>query len=125
MSGSVKNIDGASGCCSGLCGETFQYAAESSALVVACRPDQYSASVIARAVEDCDAHLINLCLSGERTDIGEVVVYLRIDHRNGESAARSIERFGYRVLRVDNAGGELSDETARDRVNQLLRYLEI
>lgn len=103
----------------------FPYSGESSSLVVACAPGDYSASVVARAVEDCDAHLINLNVSEGASESGETLVYLRVSHRNGESVARSIERFGYHVLRVYDVDGSISDDTARERVNQLLRYLEI
>lgn len=86
----------------------------------------YSASAIARAVEDCDAHLLNLNVSSERTPQGQTVVYIRVDRRNVESVSRSVERFGYTVIRTWGGGSERDGEdSARERVNQLLRILEI
>lgn len=87
---------------------------------------EYSASAIARAVEDCDAHLLNLNVSSERTPEGHTVVYLRVDRRNVESVSRSVERFGYTVIRTWGGGRECEGVvSARERVNQLLRILEI
>lgn len=104
----------------------FPDVGDSSTLVVATRPDNYSASILARAVEDCDAHLLNLNV-GAKTDDGErILIYLRVNHRNGEGVARSLERFGYEVLAIDsdNADESITDE-ARSRINELMRYLEI
>ena len=107
--------------------QLFPYAGDSASLVVKTRADNYCASILARAVEDCDAHLLNLNV-GQRTsgDDGEwLTVYLRVDHRNGESVARSLERFGYEVVSVKNTVGGDNDELARQRANELMRYLEI
>lgn len=99
---------------------------EASTLVVACRRQDYSASVIARAVEDCDAHVINLNVLATSAEYDIVQVALRIDHRNPASVARSLQRFGYEVVDMDIPDGYDADtETARSRANELLRYLEI
>ena len=59
----------------------------------------YSASRIARAVEDADAHLLNLNVTSdsERSD-NRITAELRISHRDPEAAARSLERYGYEVI---------------------------
>ncbi len=102
---------------------------EGSTLVVAIPPGNYLASTIVKAVEDIDAHLLNLNVAADRTDDGELMVHLRIDRRHALSAARSLERYGYRVIAVDSANGSaedrVDDETTRERVNALLHYLEI
>ena len=69
---------------------------ESSTLVLTCRRGDYSASRIARAVEDADAHLLNLNVTAdsERSD-SRIVAELRISHRDPEAAARSLERYGF------------------------------
>ena len=92
-----------------------------------CRADEYSASAIARAVEDCDAHLLNLnAMPG--ADYGfDMVVDLRVDLAAPYAAARSLERYGYAVIDAradgdDPAGG---DDTLRRRVDELMRYLNI
>lgn len=105
---------------------------ESSRVVIAVDSRHYSASAIARAVEDCDAHLINLNVAAGTTDAGETVVDLRTDHRNAAAVCRSLERYGYRVIATsgddatDSDGpADPLDATTRDRVNEVLRYLSI
>ncbi len=96
----------------------------SSSLMVACRREDYSASRICRAVEDADAHVLNLNVTTRTAGVDEWVVELRIDHRNPVAAAGSLERYGYRVIGID---GEMSefDDTNRRRVDEFLRYLDI
>lgn len=99
---------------------------EECSLTVWCMPAQFSASAIARAVEDCDAHLINLNVTSDRTPVGELVVDLRINHRHGEAVARSLERYGYTVASVDGKASEdPSTSVAMARVGELLHYLDI
>lgn len=107
----------------------FPPVAEGSSLIVAVSPGDYLASTIARAVEDTDAHLLNLNVSDDRTEDDELMVHLRIDRRHALAAARSLERYGYRVVAVDSGNStqdeSVDDDTTRERVNALLRYLEI
>jgi hypothetical protein len=100
---------------------------EECRLTVWCMPDQFSASAIARAVEDCDAHLINLNVTSDRTPDGELVVELRINHRHGESVARSLERYGYTVASIgnDRADDDSMTAVAKERIGELLHYLDI
>lgn len=97
---------------------------ESSELTLFSMPDNYSASRIATAVEDCDAHLLNLNLTAERGDRGELVVDLRVDRRNPDSIIRSLNRYGYDVLDVNGDESEL-DDSAQMRAAEILRLLEI
>lgn len=104
----------------------FPHVPDASTIVVACGRQDYSASVIARAVEDCDAHLINLNVLAAAPDYGGLHVALRIDHRNPSPVVRSLQRFGYEVVDIDSPEGADTDvETARSRANELIRYLEI
>lgn len=114
----------------------FPPVAESSRLLVGCRKEDYSASRIARAVEDCNAHLLNLNV----TEIGSenpfaaddevsdgkfpVIFDLRVSHRNAASISRSLERYGYTVLSAKSSDNA-DDDTTRQRIDQLFRYLEI
>lgn len=115
----------------------FPEVAESSRLLVGCRREDYSASRIARAVEDCNAHLLNLNVTsfGEKADYDidgadyaadpkfPVLFDLRVNHRNADSVTRSLERYGYTVIDAESAD-EPDDTTAR-RIDDLFRYLEI
>lgn len=112
---------------------------ESSRLLVGCRREDYSASRIAHAVEDCNAHLLNLnvtSLQGEDMRHADgydpeeyadakfpVVFDIRVSHRDAAGIARSLERYGYTVLEAQNAAG-VDDETLRDRLEMLFKYLE-
>lgn len=97
---------------------------ESCELTVTCSPDDYSASLIARAVEDCDAHLINLNVTGDPDDAGKVIVEIRVGHRTGHAVARSLARYGYEVTDIRGAAPDIACDVARDRVNELIRILE-
>lgn len=108
----------------------FPAVADWSALIVECDGADYSASRVARAVEDCDAHLLNLNVTAAGSLHGHTVVEIRTDHRNPESIARSLERYGYRVTAMTSSeagsdGDDAADDTARRRLGELLRYLEI
>lgn len=98
---------------------------EASVLTVACRPDDFSASALARAVEDSDAHLINLNVTDCRLDDGRITVELRTNHRHGSSTARSLERYGYEVINIEAVDAPTSDDTLRSRAAELLHLLEL
>lgn len=101
---------------------------EASTLTVACLPADFSASVLARAVEDSDAHLINLNVTDRRLDDGRITVELRTNHRNTASTARSLERYGYEVIDARIPGSALPDfdaSTLRNRANELLHLLNL
>lgn len=115
----------------------FPPVAESSRLLVGCRREDYSASRIAHAVEDCNAHLLNLNVTAidqtagfdeveDYTSDGKfpVVCDLRVSHRNAESISRSLERYGYTVI-MSSDNETTDDNTLRRRINELFRYLEV
>lgn len=97
---------------------------ESSEIVVSCYRGDYSASRLAHAVEDADAHLLNLNLTSEVTPQGEIVVDLRVSHRDAMSVVRSLERYGYSVVQV-RGHEESVDKTLMDRVSELLVHINV
>lgn len=99
---------------------------ESSRLLAMCLPVDYSASRIARAVEDADAQLLNLNITSDTLGMENRVVFeLRVDHRSPMAVARSLERYGYEVADVMGVGGESLDGCLSDRVANLIRLLEV
>lgn len=102
---------------------------EASVLTVACRPDDFSASILARAVEDSNAHLINLNVTDRRLDDGRITVELRTNHLNHDSTARSLERYGYEVIEASSLlNGTPSaglDDDLRTRAAELLHLINI
>lgn len=109
---------------------------DSARLLVGCRRGDYSASRLAHAVEDCNAHLINLNVTAAEsgndfsTDLDfadpkfPIVVDLRVNMRNADAIARSLERYGYTVLDTD-APESADKDIARDHLNHLWRYLNV
>lgn len=94
-------------------------------LLVAVDPDQYSASRISRAVEDCDSQLLALSVTPMRDSLGRLVVMLRVDSAAGPAVSRSLERYGYETIHTLFPEDDLSRRRAMDRANELLRYLTI
>lgn len=115
----------------------FPPVADSSRLLVGCRREDYSASLIARAVEDCNAHLLNLNVTslGNTGDSGDdeamaaadpkfpVVFDIRVNHRDTAGIMRSLERYGYTVLDTQNARGA-DDDTLRERIDYFFKYIQ-
>lgn len=109
--------------------ELFPPQPEASDMLVACRRDHYSASAVARAVEDADAHLLNLnvtALRADPDDTSTLILALRVSRRDVASVARSLARYGFDTLDFDDPDGASSDlDDARTRAAELLRYLEM
>lgn len=102
----------------------FPYVAECCELTIECSRSDYSASSIARAVEDAEAHLLNLNITSEEPAIGVICVDLRVSHRNAGSVARSLERYGYRVTDVRD-GFDADAELTSLRIDELFAHMEI
>lgn len=96
-----------------------------SELTVTCHPADYSASALARAVEDCDAHLLNLNLTSDTTPEGEAVVELRVGLLDASGVARSLERHGYTVTSMRSPIESSDEATARRRAEELMHYLSM
>lgn len=89
-----------------------------STVVVECRPEDYSASMLAHAVEDSDAHLVDL-ISTPAED-GHVNVTLRIRASDPSAAVHSLERHEFKV--IDAHGAE---ENSRDSSIAIERLLSL
>lgn len=76
-------------------------------------------------MEDCDAHLLNLNVTSD-TDSADsgIIAELRISHRNPESVARSLERYGYEVVGTDEPL-EADDTLMRQRYDEFMHYLNV
>lgn len=94
-------------------------------LLVACRPDDYSASAIARAVEDCDARLLALTVTAMRTADGYPVVLVRADTRNGAAIERSLARYGFTTVSTSSKLTPEQQSRAIARISELLHYIEM
>lgn len=94
-------------------------------LLVAVDPGDYSASGIARAVEDCDSQLLALSVTPMRDALGRLVVMVRVDSAAGPAVSRSLERYGYETIHTRFPGDDAARLRAMDRANELLRYLTV
>ncbi len=98
---------------------------DSSELLVACAPEHYSASAIAKAVEDCDVQLLALSVTGMRDSQGRPVISLTVNARTPDGIARSLERYGCEVIHTRGDLSPRAQSEAIARVNELLHYLEL
>lgn len=67
-----------------------------SVIELLCAPGDYSASHLARAVEDADVHLVDL-LSAPAEN-GNLLVTIRVRCEDPEPVVHSLERYGYNVV---------------------------
>ena len=102
----------------------FPPAEESSELTVACYRSDYSASRMAHAAEDADAQILNLNITSAESDYGEILVDLRVNRRNVLSVARSLERYGYRVVDTRENGVSIGNPLS-ERIGELLVHLNV
>ncbi len=105
-------------------GQLFPPAPDESHLLIGCRRSDYSASRISHAVEDCNAQLLNLNVTALPSEFSELIVALRVNHRNVEAIARSLTRYGYEVIEAKSSAEE-ENQSMRERANEVLRYLEV
>lgn len=102
----------------------FPAVEECCELSVTCMRADYSASRICRAVEDADAHVLNLNVTSETLPTGEIVVDLRVSHRDAGAVSRSLERYGYTVTGVASGYDRMAEEMA-DRIGELMAHISI
>lgn len=95
-----------------------------SVITLECAPENYSASVLAHAVEDSDAHLVDLFTApGEK---GQLMVTLRVRHSDPTAAVRSLERYDFHVLEARSAGDNIqSVEIATERLLSLQALMNV
>ena len=104
--------------------ELYCPAPDASHMLVACRRDDYSASCMARAVEDADAHVLNLNVTALHPE-GAGPDMVLVGRRDAAAVARSLARYGYETVDFDGPADTADDDTARMRAAALLRYLEM
>lgn len=101
---------------------------DTSRISLCCDRADYSASRIARAVEDADVHVISLTMSPDPEITDRINVDIRITSPSAMAAVRSLERYGFDVVFFDsphNDDSRTDDDTARRRALEVLRILEM
>lgn len=95
---------------------------DSSLICVECHPADYSASALAHAVEDADAHLVDLWTVP--TDHGSIQATLRVRHSDPSACIHHLERHGFNVTR--SIGANYADaDIARERLLALQTLLNV
>lgn len=97
---------------------------EACNILVGTGREDFVASRIAHAVEDADANLINMNVTELADSNNSHIVALRVDHRDPERVARSLERYGYNIVELRAADGSHDPET-QARIDELIHYLSI
>ena len=98
---------------------------DSSEMLVAVDLRDYSASTVAKAVEDCDVQLLGLAVTAMTAPSGRAVVWLRVAARGTAGIERSLARYGYETVYALEADARHTASADRERVNELLRYLNV
>lgn len=109
-------------------GYLFPERQEWCVVTITCPAGVYSSSAICRAVEDCDAHVLNLNVTaGDGWESGAgPVIELRVSHTGVRSLERSLERYGYTVISAQASDMTMaSNDTLSVRTRNLLHLLDI
>lgn len=99
--------------------------ADASCFLVACPPQDYSASCFAKAVEDCDAQLLGLSVTGMRDGAGRPVVALTVNSSTTDGISRSLARYGYEVIYASSSQPGPEHDHYMERYGELMHYLEM
>lgn len=95
-----------------------------SVITVECAPQDYSASVLAHAIEDSDAHLVDLISAPGEND--RILVTLRVRHSDPTAAVRSLERYDFHVIDAHSSGDAMqSMEIATERLLSLQALMNV
>lgn len=89
---------------------------DSSLVTVECRPEDFSASRLAVAVEDTDTHLVDLWTVPASEE--KLRVTLRVRRLDPTPVVHSLERYGYEVVDSNGSGSPDSDD-------EVMRLLEL
>lgn len=93
-----------------------------STLTVECHPEDYSASLLAHAVEDADAHLVDLLTApGEN---GNIRVTLRVRISDPSPVIHSLERYDFHVVE-SYSDNNVCETVAAERLLALQTLLNV
>ena len=95
---------------------------DSSVIVATCRATDFSASVLARAVEDADANLVDFLSQPDKDS--NMRITMRVSHTNPSAVCRSLERYGFKICEA--FGQDISDsDIYNERIKALQVYLNV
>lgn len=94
-----------------------------SVIEVECAPADYSASLLARAVEDADVHLVDMFTTPVRH--GFMRVTLRVRCEEPGVVAHHLERYGYKVSGIYTHSADLMPTVSIDRLLAVRKLIEL
>lgn len=95
-----------------------------SVIVLECLPEDFSASMIAHAVEDSDAHLVDMLTTP--SEGGRLRITLRVRQSDPTPAVHSLERYDFKVVEAHGCASSLSNTAvAIDRLLSLQTLLNV
>lgn len=95
---------------------------DSSIVELECANSDYSAAMIAHAVESADTHLVDLLSA--TTPEGAIRVTLRVRRLDPTPVVRSLERYGFKVTSI-YAPSSAAETLMEERLQALNRYLNV
>lgn len=96
---------------------------EGAWIVLEVRLEDFSLAHLAHLVEQNSAQIINLFTYADE-ETAKTFVGFRIDREDASNVVRSLERFNYTVTFYFQKQG-LTDETMKNRLDELIYYLEM
>ena len=104
-------------------GELCNATQEGALIALELNPQEYSLSQIIHLIEQNNARVLNV-FSYMEESLAKQIIILKIDLEDASNVLRSLERFNYPVKYYEQKH-LLSDETMRNRLNELIYYLEL
>ncbi len=103
--------------------QTTPVQAEGSVVVLSMDSRDYSLAELSRLVEENNARILSSSVKQDPLDNSRIKVTLKINREDISSIVATFERFEYKIIsRFQDA--EIT-ETDRDRIDELLKYLDI
>jgi len=92
-------------------------------IAIELHPRDYDLSNISRLVESNNSKILSL-FSYPVKETGKLIVMLKIDSEDASAVLRSFERFNYSVI-YHSQKQDLVDDTQRERLEELMYYLQM
>ena len=103
--------------------QTTPIQAQGSVLVLSMNSSDYSLAELSRLVEENNARILSSSVRQDPADVGKIKVTLKINLEDISSIVATFERFEYKIIsRFQETNVTESD---RDKIDELLKYLDI
>ena len=103
--------------------ETMTVQGQGGILVLEMPMVDYSMAELSRLIEADDAKIIGAYLTPQPKDINNITLTLKINKEDLTTVSATLERFGYKI--VAKFHESFTDDTERERLDNLLNFLDI